>query len=383
MKRYIEIVYDNSGSMNGDIGNKSKYEIAQELFEKEILPTIAIKGDEVVLRLLAEGCRSERSHAESLTAVFGNDRKGMLSRIKTIVHDRSTPLYFTIADSINACKRTVANEHLIFVLTDGDDTCFVNYQELISQADIDKYVKHFKLLLVQFAIDSTKSSNNLTAFTSYLGGQAIALERYDSSSEMRSKLKKALKVSGFSTKLPLEHCFKTLEGSYSTWEEIETLGIDFHQALLLYNKSVLSWQPEMTNNVNALQLAELKFLFGLYFKTKLPEDLILTMLGQLKTPYYYSHYCIYWDFYTARWKYFVPQNETKHVHNPEARYEDGMDTLNRVDIPLDELEHYGNNQVYRVEMIETKIPTYVLKPMGHYDYKYELKPGDLVKFIRK
>jgi len=382
MKRYIEIVYDNSGSMNGDIGNKAKYEIAQELFEKEILPTIAIKGDEVVLRLLAEGCSAERSHAESLTAGYGNDRKAMLSRIKTIAHDRSTPLYFTIADSINACKRTVANEHLIFVLTDGDDTCLVNYQELISQADINKYVKHFKFLLVRFAIDSAKSSNNLTAFTSYLGGQAIALDRYDSSSEMRSKLKKALKVSGFSLKLPLEYCFKKLEGSDTSWDEIEALGIDFHQALLLYNKNVLSWQPEITNNVDVLQLAELKFLFGLYFKSKLPEDLIITMLGQLKTPYYYSHDCIYWDFYAARWKYFIPQNETKHVNNPEARYEDSMDILNTAEMPFDELEQYGSNQVYRVELTENMLPTYVLQPMGDYDYSITLKPGDLIKFKR-
>ena len=49
MKRYIEIVYDNSGSMNNRIGNKRKFEIAQELFEKEILPTIALENDEVVL----------------------------------------------------------------------------------------------------------------------------------------------------------------------------------------------------------------------------------------------------------------------------------------------------------------------------------------------
>ena len=39
MKRYIEIVYDNSGSMNDRVGNKKKYEIAQELFEKDILPS--------------------------------------------------------------------------------------------------------------------------------------------------------------------------------------------------------------------------------------------------------------------------------------------------------------------------------------------------------
>jgi hypothetical protein len=45
MKRYIEIVYDNSAHMNDRIGNKAKCEIAQNLFKKEILPTVAKKGD--------------------------------------------------------------------------------------------------------------------------------------------------------------------------------------------------------------------------------------------------------------------------------------------------------------------------------------------------
>ncbi len=56
MSRYIEIVYDNSGSMNDNVGGRKKYEIAQVLFEKEILPTIGNKGDKVVLRLLRNGC---------------------------------------------------------------------------------------------------------------------------------------------------------------------------------------------------------------------------------------------------------------------------------------------------------------------------------------
>lgn len=407
MKRYIEIVYDNSGSMNNRIGNKRKFEIAQELFEKEILPTIALDNDEVVLRLFGKGCGAENSHSESLTSTYGNNRNEMLSRIKTITHNRNTPLYFTIADSINECKQIDAIEHLIFVLTDGYDNCSINYQELISQADIDKYVKHFKILLVQFAIDAEFTSNNLVSLTSYLGGQAISLECNDTISEMRSKLKKALKVSGFSTKLPLDHCFKTLPDSYLSWENIEKIGIDFHQALLLYNKKVLSWVPDLSCDVDSLQLAELKFLFGLYFKTMLPEDLILTMLGQLKTPYYYSHECIYWDFYTARWKYFIPQNETKYIPDTESNYESALDKdettnkvkINYVDIldsdnlnkvvepPLnrDNLENYDGYKIYRVELAETLDPTYYLRPMDDFDfdYNYILKPGDLVKFKRR
>jgi hypothetical protein len=380
MKRYIEIVYDNSGSMTDHIGNRTKYEIAQELFEKEILPSVAMKGDEVVLRLLRKECESEKSHAESLTIQYGTNRKAMLSRIKTINHDQSTPLFYTIYDSIEACKKETADQYLIFVLTDGDDTCGVKIKELIDQDIIDKYVKFYRVLLVQLAIDSKTSSNNLTALTSYLGGQTVVLGRNDSGSTMRNKMKKALNSSGFSLKLPLEHCYENQPGFEKTWEELESIGIDFHQALLLYNKDLLSWLPESSKQVSALELAELKFLFGLYFKSGIPDGLALTMLAQLKKPYYYSHDCIYWDFATARWKYFIPQNIINQMENPDARNEDGVNDMKVNNHLRDRLETYDDYQVYEVEFGETIAPSYVLRPKEQGDWSIELKPGDLVKF---
>lgn len=380
MKRYIEIVYDNSGSMTDHIGNRTKYEIAQELFEKEILPSVAMKGDEVVLRLLRKECESEKSHTESLTIQYGTNRKAMLSRIKTINHDQSTPLFYTIYDSIEACKKETADQYLIFVLTDGDDTCGVKIEELIDQDIIDKYVKFYKVLLVQLAIDSKTSSNNLTALTSYLGGQTVVLGRNDSGSIMRNKMKKALNSSGFSLKLPLEHCYENQPGFEKSWDELESIGIDFHQALLLYNKNVLSWLPESSKQVSALDLAELKFLFGLYFKSGIPDGLVLTMLAQLKKPYYYSHDCIYWDFATARWKYFIPQNIINQMENPDARNEDGVNDMEVNNNLRDRLETYDDYQVYEVEFGETMAPSYVLRPKGQGNWSIELKPGDLIKF---
>ena len=302
MKRYIEIVYDNSGSMTDRIGNKTKYEVAQDLFEKEILPTIGLKGDHIILRLLGDECNTTASEKHVLTVNGVNNRKDMLSKIKSVNHDKGTPLFYTIADSIEACKNERADEYLIFVITDGDDTCGTKIEELISQDLLNKYVKFYKILLVQLAIDSDLSKNNLTAFASYLGGQTVILDRGESVSAMRSKMKKALSVSGFLVKLPLEHCYDSQPGFNLSWEEVAITGIDFHQALLLYNKNILSWQPEFTISVSTLQLAELKFLFGLYFKTGLEDSMIKTMLAQLKIPYYYSHDCIYWDFLASRWK---------------------------------------------------------------------------------
>jgi len=385
MKRYIEIVYDNSGSMTDRIGNNAKYEIAQELSKKEILPVIARKGDEVMLRLLGEGCNPNTSKSESLTKTYGTNRKEMLTRIKKITHDQLTPLFYTILDSIEACKKEIADEYLIFVLTDGDDTCRVKIEELIDQDVIDKYVKFYKVLLVQLAVDSKTSSNNLTGFTSYLGGQSILLGRNDSSSTMRNKMKKALNTSGFSLKLPLEHCYESQPGFDLSWEEIEPLGIDFHQALLLHNKELLSWLPESSKQVTALELAELKFLFGLCFKSGLPDELVLTMLAQLKKPYYYSHDCIYWDFAVARWEYFIPQNIINQVENPDARNEDGLNDVYEENDLHKRLETYDDRQIYKVGYAEQEMLAFVLKPQvaSEKPWDIELKPGDLVKFKKR
>jgi hypothetical protein len=344
MKRYIEIVYDNSGSMNSYMGNEKRYEVAQKLFDKEILPTIAKSGDEVLLRLLRRDCDIE-SKSESLTSQF-KTRAEMLERIKQIYHGQGTPLFYTMLDAIEACKKVMADEYLIFVLTDGDDTCGGNFKDIIPQ---DIFKKYFRippeLLLVQFDIESKISRNNLTAFTSYIGGRTISIDKSDGIGGMRTKLKKALKVSGFSNKLPLEHCYDSQPGFDMNWEEAEELGFKFHNAQLLFQKNIIDWEPNPDIHVSRLQLAEFDFLDGIFFKTALPEEFTKAMLKQLKKPYYYSHDCIFWDFQSARWKYFKEQNQFEQVDNPDAKYddeEDNIEELRRVQPVL------LNDQVYLV-----------------------------------
>jgi len=272
MKRYIEIVYDNSGSMEGSIAGIPKYEIAQELFEKEILPTIALRGDEVVLRLLRGGCEESSSIGESLTSKFGTNRKAMLSRIRSIKHDQSTPLFYTVSDAIEACRQQRADEYFIFVLTDGDDTCGVRIEDLVDQDSLDKFVKFYNVLLVQLAIDSAISSNNLTAFASYLGGRTVQLDGKESVSEMRSKMKQALITTGLSRKRPLPHCFSSQPGFDLSWDEIETGGgLQLHQALVLYEKGWLSWLPDTNRQLSVLDLAELKNFIRSQFYFRLSD----------------------------------------------------------------------------------------------------------------
>ena len=380
MKRYIEIVYDNSGSMNDAVGNKKKYEIAQELFEKDILPSIGLRGDHVVLRLLRDGCEDSISNAETLP----NQRNSMLNRIKSIKHDQSTPLFYTVFDSVEACRNVRADEYLIFVLTDGDDTCGVRIEDLIDEDTLKKYVRFYKVLLVQLAVNSPISRNNLTAFTNALGGQAISLDSSDSIPQMRKKLKLALNVSGFTNKFPLEHCFDKLPGFDVAWEEIEEGGINFHQAMLLHQKGLLTWMPDFNLGVSTLQFAELRFLFSLLFKSGIPEDLLKTMLSQLKKPYYYSFDCIYWDFASARWRYFIQQNQIQQLPNKEARFDD-FPERNKMREFEDRHSHYMENETYRVEQAPTIMPAFQLvrEDLADLDFKPNtkiLKEGDRVIF---
>ncbi len=385
MKRYIEIVYDNSGSMNNLVGKKLKYEIAQELFEQEILPTIGLPDDKVVLRLLRMECTSSFSRAE----ILSNQRDEMLRRIKAITHDQSTPLFHTVYDAIQACKNTPADEHLIFVLTDGDDTCGVKIEQLIDADTLKKYVRFYKVLLVQLAVTSHISRNNLTAFTNALGGRAISLDGTDSLPQMRKKLSKALTISGFSSQFPLEHCFDSLPTKNSTWEEVESSGMSYHQALLLFQKGFLTWLPVWSTPVKSLQLAELKFLNSLVFKSAMPEDLVRTMLSQLKKPYYYSFDCIFWDFEAARWKYFIPQNKIDQLPNDEARWDDVPEKGRMADSQFlekpDYSESYTEDDLYRVEEQSTLRTTFKLVREGAaiFDRKMKtiiLEPGDRVVF---
>ncbi len=359
MKRYIEIVYDNSGSMNDRVGKKTKYEIAQELFEKEILPSIGLRGDHVVLRLLRNGCEDTTSIAETLP----NQRNLMLKRIKEINHDHMTPLFYTVYDSVEACRMVKADEYLIFVLTDGDDTCGVKIEDVIDEETIKKFIRYYdvKLLLAQLAIESSISRNNLTAFTNALGGQTISLDSSDSISQMRNKLKVALNVSGFTNKFPLEHCFDSLPGFDMAWEEVEEVGINFHQAMLLHQKGLLTWTPDYNTPVESLQFAELRFLFSLLFKSGVPEDLLKTMLSQLKKPYYYSFDCIYWDFSSARWRYFIQQNHIEQLPNEDARFDDSPEK-NRIDNRDEIYAKYEESRVYRVELAPTNMPSFQLLP---------------------
>jgi hypothetical protein len=226
----------------------------------------------------------------------------------------------------------------------------------------------------------------LTAFTNALGGQAISLDSSDSIPQMRKKLKLALNTSGFTNKFPLEYCFDKLPGFDLAWVDIEEGGINFHQAMLLYQKGLLTWMPDFNLGVSTLQFAELHFLFSLLFKSGIPEDLLKTMLSQLKKPYYYSFDCIYWDFANARWRYFIQQNQIEQLPNEEARFDDYPERNKMREFDSNN-SYYEEDEIYRVELAPTDAPAFQLIKDDLEDCEIapvtiNLFAGDLIVFKR-
>lgn len=382
MSRYIEIVYDNSGSMDDPLHNRRKYEIALQLLKEELLPVIALPGDTVVLRLLRRDCNANGSTAYSLTANYGVDRKKMFDYISRVQYDQSTPLFLTIKDALETAKSVIADEYQIFVLTDGDDTCTNTFGDIIGAEEVKYYAQFFNILLVQFAIQSAISKNNLAALVAYIGGQTVTLDKGDDLNVMKTKLKKSLILSKFANEFPLEYCFDKLAGMALKWGEIKTLHADIHQARILYNAGALSWEPTEDLRLTPLMVAELKFLHDIHFKNGIPLPIMLSMLAQLKKPYYYSHNCIYWDFSAARWRYFNRQNVIFSQNNPAAK---------GADFPTSENPHYNEpkenfdwHRVYEVTLVEnTKVPMFNLVESRStllQNGVVHLKPGDFVEF---
>ena len=296
---YFEIVFDDSGSMDDPLAGSTRLEVAKELFEKDIFPLID-NDTEVAVRLLRNMCSGHSDYFR-----FGTNRFDCLEFIRNISATKITPLYNTMKDALATTLNSGANEKTIFVLTDGGDTCGRPIDEVLTKDEM-KYFKQINVILAQFAVTSGNEVNELSHLANTIGAKTFnfASGTGANMSSIRTELKTALNVVGMNKNEPLRHCFEELPGDLVYWKEIEAMGIQLHQARVLYDEHFLSWKPEYPMRVNPLQLAELKFLYGIRFKTGIGVEMMRTMLSQLVKPYYYNSNCIYWHFEEARWKFF-------------------------------------------------------------------------------
>lgn len=385
---YFEIVFDDSISMNDPLAGLTRLEVAKKLFEQDIFPLIDSRT-EVAVRLLRNGCGGESEYQE-----FGTNRIECLRFIRDISATKNTPLFNTMKDALETTLNSGAAEKTIFVLTDGEDTCHVPIDKVLTK-DEQKYFKQINVILAQFTVSGSYAVNQLSNLANTIGAKTFNFASgYGSSmSSIRTELKTALNVVGMNRNESLRHCYEDMPGGLVYWKEIEAMGIQLHQARVLYDEHFLSWKPEYPMRVNPLQLAELKFLYGIRFKTGIGAEMMRTMLSQLVKPYYYNSNCIYWHFEEARWKYFSqpapivvePKRNQDFDINPYNRsvfYEDAeynKDNLYKVVTVGNNSKNYKTNNM--VSMVDE--PHYTLEKCEPSKTPITIKEGDILKYVKK
>lgn len=393
MTRYIEIIFDDSGSMNATLNGEQKHLIAKRLFKEKILPALGKKGDSIVLRTLSNSCSFKSSFAKKLP----NNLVGMMQVIDAIRCEKGTPLYFTIKDSIEACKVAVAKEKHIFILTDGDDTCNIPFENIIDDDFLAiKDQLNLNSILVQFAVDDPLSQNNLTAFTQKIKATSVVITSGDLKdfNLVGSKLIKAFHKTGLSTANGFPHCFDEIDGISLPLELLSyTQGFDFYLVELLHKEGLLSWKPSKTKNITPTQQAELLFLYSLRFRNNLPESLVKQMLSTLQKPYKYSFDCIYWDFKDRVWKYFTEVSEVQILPNPDAKFADRGNTREIdylvTNYPKKANQDYFSDELYEVVSNNESIANesfQLIKKQNYSDFLpffTTLREGDYVRFEGK
>jgi hypothetical protein len=286
--------------MKQPLADTTRIEVAKDLFENEIFPLLDV-NTEVAVRLLRDTCDGKSKYHN-----FGHRISDCLNFIHGISASGHTPLYNTMRDALSTTLAHNASEKTIFVLTDGNDTCNIPLNQVLTTKELT-YFNQINVIVAQFAVNSeSETQQMLTQFANTIGAKTFNFASGPKSNipNIRAELNTALRKVNLNRNSPLNHCFTELPGNPKSWKEIEEYGIQIHQSRILYEEKFLSWKPELAINVTPLQFAELKFLFGMRFKSGINVEMMRSMLAQLVKPYYYNNQCIFWDFEEARWKNF-------------------------------------------------------------------------------
>jgi hypothetical protein len=260
----------------------------------------------------------------------------------------------------------------LFVLTDGEDNCEQALSDVFKKDTLKNLNINLDLLLVQFGVESNIQSNNLNAFSNYIGAKTIQVKSEDLSNLnfAKASMKKELAKTTLNNSYQLSHCFNSDPNQVQmTWDDIEKSGISRFWASILFEEKLIDWNPVKQETIFEFEYRELTFLCALRFKSNLPREATVNMLQQLIKPYYYCLDEIYWDFNAAKWKYFEKPTETVIIDNPERFNEKNL---------------YQNNRNYKLDRDENQIfrpgACYeVFKPNNNISYGYALRETDIQK----
>ena len=125
----------------------------------------------------------------------------------------------------------------LFVLTDGEDNCEQALSDVFKKDTLKNLNINLDLLLVQFGVESNIQSNNLNAFSNYIGAKTIQVKSEDLSNLnfAKASMKKELAKTTLNNSYQLSHCFNSDPNQVQmTWDDIEKSGISRFWASILF-----------------------------------------------------------------------------------------------------------------------------------------------------
>jgi hypothetical protein len=356
--------------MGSQIGHHSKYNLAKKLFIETVLPFLSDSTDSYGLRLLRNGCEGNSIVQECNSKT---ELSNLIIDIKNF--DNTTPLYATIKDAIRQIKNRahLFDEIQLFVLTDGEDNCGSLIYDVFEKNLLKKLNINLDMLLVQFGVDSNIQSNNLTAFSSYIGAKSVQVKSEDLKNfEIAKKLfNKEISKSKLNSSSQLPHCFEAENKQTSlTWDHIEKLGYPRFWASILFEEKFIDWNPILRESIYEYEFKEFSFLASIRFKSNMSREILNNLLAQLIKPYYYCLEEIYWDFKTSCWKYFEPITQSEIIDNPE-RFNENKD--------FDNYRNNKDNYITNNPVVNEGACYQVVKEYQNIGFNYALRQTDWQK----
>lgn len=310
MNRRIEIVFDASGSMSQRLGKKTKVEIAKKIFSDEILPQINNESN-VYLRVLPPNCRLKSSSI----LLSNNQSERALEINKIITNGSRTPLYQTIKEAIDDSISGSVDELKLIILSDGGDNCSSKINEVI---DWNK-IKESNLLgsiIIELGQIGSVGRNSLQSLANRINAHRtlIGNDGRINKTQIKKSIQKGLRSANIIDG-KLAPCYdKKLKGDDLTWGKLNELySISRFHANVLFKRSLLDFDPYKFDILRPYQVKQIEFLYKIIFKSDIDIETAFNMLHNLKSPYYYDHECIRWDFDKAMWVPIIKQeiNEVK------------------------------------------------------------------------
>ena len=309
MNRRIEIVFDASVSMLDRIGKKTKLEIAKEIFADDILPQINNEPN-VYLRVLPNDC-----YFESSSKLLSKNKSERIRQISEIETRGNTPLYKTIKEAIDTSITKNVDELKLIILSDGGDNCSSKINEVI---DWNK-IKESNLLgsiIIELGQIGSVGRNSLQSLANRINAHRtfIGNDGRINKTQIKKNIHKGLRIANIIDG-KLTPCYdKKLKGNNLTWGKLNELySISRFHANVLFKRSLLDFDPYEFDILRPYQVKQIEFLYKIIFKSDVDIETALNMLHNLKSPYYYDHECIRWDFDKAIWVPIIKQeiNEVK------------------------------------------------------------------------